>query len=45
MPADDSHEKSCLICYFEKVAKFKLSSAANFRWPFMGKDTKISNLL
>ena len=22
LPADDSHEISCLICYFEKVAKF-----------------------
>ena len=23
LPADDSHEISCLICYFEKVAKFE----------------------
>ena len=22
LPADDSHEISCLICYFEKAAKF-----------------------
>ena len=37
MPADDSHEISCLICYFfEKAAKLKLSSAANYRWRFMG---------
>ena len=23
LPADDSHEISCLICYFEKAAKFE----------------------
>ena len=23
LPADDSHEISCLICYFEKTAKFE----------------------
>ena len=23
LPADDSYEISCLICYFEKVAKFE----------------------
>ena len=27
LPADDSHEISCLICYFEKATKLKLSSA------------------
>ena len=36
LPADDSHEISCLICYFEKAAKLKLSSAANYRWRSMG---------
>ena len=24
LPADDSHEILCLICYFEKVAKFEI---------------------
>ena len=24
LPADDSHEISCLICYFEKAAKFEI---------------------
>ena len=24
LPADDSHEISCLICYFENVAKFEM---------------------
>ena len=23
LPADDTHEISCLICYFEKAAKFE----------------------
>ena len=31
LPSDNSHEISYLICYFEKAAKFKLSSAANYR--------------
>ena len=34
-----------LFVIFEKAAKFKMSSAANFKWPFMGKDTTVSNLL
>ena len=34
--ADNSHEISCLICYFEKAAKFEIDSAANYRWRFMG---------
>ena len=39
MPADDSHEISCLICYFEKKKQqnLKLSSAANYRWRFKGQ--------
>ena len=36
LPADDSHEISCLICYFEKAANLKMSSAANYRWRFKG---------
>ena len=36
LPADDSHEISFLICNFEKAANLKLSSAANYSWPFMG---------
>ena len=37
LPADDSNEISCLIFVtFEKTAKFELSSAANYRWRFMG---------
>ena len=28
LPADDSHEISCLIVFFEKSANLKLSSAA-----------------
>ena len=36
LPADDSLEISCLIVIFEKEAKFELSSAANYRWDFMG---------
>ena len=35
--ADDSHEISCLICYFVKAANLKLSSAANYRWRLKGK--------
>ena len=31
LPADDSHEKSCLICYFlEKAETFEIMSAAIF---------------
>ena len=37
LPADDSHEISCLICYFlKKQQNLKLSSAAKYRWRFMG---------
>ena len=40
LPADDSHEISCLICYFllflKKQQNLKLPSAANYRWRFMG---------
>ena len=36
LPADDSHETSCLFVVFEKAANFKLSSAANYRWRFKG---------
>ena len=33
----DSHEISCLICYFLKTCQnLKLSSAANYRWRCMG---------
>ena len=32
LPADDSHEISCLIGYFWKIGKI----AANYRWCFMG---------
>ena len=33
LPADDSHEISCLICYFwKKQQNLKLLSAANYRW-------------
>ena len=32
LPADDSHEISCLICCFlKKQQNYKLSSAANYR--------------
>ena len=35
LPADDSHEISCLICYFEKKRQnLKLSSAANYSLRF-----------
>ena len=38
LPADDSHEISCLISYFRKKEQIsKLSSAANYRWRFKGK--------
>ena len=36
LPADDSHEISCLICFFEKRQNLKLSSAATYRWRFKG---------
>ena len=37
LPADDSHEISCLICYFgKKQQNLKFWSAANYRWRFMG---------
>ena len=34
LPADDSHEISCLIVIFSKAANFQLSSATNYRWRF-----------
>ena len=35
LPADDSHEISCLICYFlKKQQNLKMLSAANYRWRF-----------
>ena len=37
LPADNSHKISCLIVIFEKAANLKLSSAANYRWRFMGE--------
>ena len=37
LPADDSYEISCLICYFlKKRQNLKWSSAANYRWRFKG---------
>ena len=37
LPADDSHEISCLIFdIFKKQQNLKLSSAANYRLCFMG---------
>ena len=37
MPADDSHEISCLIRYFgKKRPNFKMSSAAIYGWRFKG---------
>ena len=37
LPADDSHEISCLIGYFSKKRQnLKLPSAANYRWRFKG---------
>ena len=38
LPADDSHEISCLYWLFlKKRQNLKLSSAANYRWCFKGK--------
>ena len=34
LPADDSHEISCLICYFRKKAKFEIVASANYRLRF-----------
>ena len=34
LPADDSREISCLMCYLKKRQNLKLSSAANYRWRF-----------
>ena len=47
MPADDSHEISCLkhLLFLKKRHDLKLSSAANYKWPYMGKVTKVSNRL
>ena len=36
LPVDDSHEISCLICYFEKGQNLNLPSAAKYRWCFEG---------
>ena len=39
MPADDSHEISCLICIFERATKpFEIVSITckNYRWRFKG---------
>ena len=37
LPAEDSHEISCLIGYFEKAAKFEIVVVcANYRWRFKG---------
>ena len=36
LPANDSHEMSALFVIFEKQHSLKLSSAANYRWRFMG---------
>ena len=37
LPADDSHKISCLNSLFLKNRqKFKLSSAAKYRWGFKG---------
>ena len=36
LPAEDSHEISCLICYF-----LKLLSAANYRWRFKGLEDQL----
>ena len=38
LPADDSHEISCLIVvvFLKKRQNLKLSSAANHRWRFKG---------
>ena len=38
LPANDSREISCLICYFwKKQQNLNLSSAANYRWRFLGQ--------
>ena len=37
LPADNFHEISCLICYFEKFANLKLPSSASYRLRFIGK--------
>ena len=36
LPADDSHEILCLICYLKKRQNLQSSSAANYRWRFKG---------
>ena len=37
LPADDSHEISCLIFFFfEKAAKYLIIAAASYRWRFKG---------
>ena len=37
VPEKDSHEyHALLVLFFEKQQNLKLSSAANYRWHFMG---------
>ena len=36
LPADDSHEISCLFLFLKKRQNLQLSSAANYRWRFKG---------
>ena len=35
LPADDPHEMPSFL-FLKKQQNLKLSSAANYRWPFMG---------
>ena len=42
LPAVNSREISSLFVSFEKAAKF-LSSTANYKWRFMGKDDQSNN--
>ena len=44
LPADNSHEVSCLNLFLKKQQYVKLSSAANYRWRCMGKITPLSSL-
>ena len=43
MPADGSHEIPCLkyLLFLKKRQDLKLWFFTNYRWPFMGKDTKV----
>ena len=36
LPADDSHGISCLVCYFEKAAKFEIDVCCIFLVPLSG---------